>query len=181
MPATVWRFESSLEHHKKMVSKTDHLFMKLRDSKGGGRVARAGVEQKISRFLCVAESSLEHQTSPRNAVTSLGKPKSLTFWWISDKLYLVQILLSHHEYSRFRNSCWPRIFLFARLAQLARAPRLHRGCRGFKSLSAHQTSLFELHLAGHDVSHQTLLFEFFNLIIFQLWLGRMVELVDTQP
>jgi hypothetical protein len=28
-------------------------------------------------------------------------------------------------------------FVFARLAQLVRAPRLHRGCRGFESLSEH--------------------------------------------
>ena len=29
------------------------------------------------------------------------------------------------------------IVFFGRLAQLARAPRLHRGCRGFESLIAH--------------------------------------------
>ena len=32
---------------------------------------------------------------------------------------------------------WHDIFIVGRLAQLARAPRLHRGCRGFESLIAH--------------------------------------------
>ena len=33
------------------------------------------------------------------------------------------------------------IFKFGRLAQLARAPRLHRGGRGFEPLSAHQIKI----------------------------------------
>ena len=36
------------------------------------------------------------------------------------------------------------LFQVGRLAQLARAPRLHRGCQGFESLIAHRLDLMIL-------------------------------------
>ena len=48
---------------------------------------------------------------------------------------------------------WSIIISQGRLAQLARAPRLHRGCRGFESLIAHKT-YFHLFLA--QTTHATI-------------------------
>ena len=43
-----------------------------------------------------------------------------------------------------RHRCHPAVPLFGRVAQLARAPRLHRGGRGFKPCLAHHAKVAQL-------------------------------------